>query len=66
VVGVLLLRVDIFLWAEASGAQEIVGVLEHIRCYARDIGVIERVSLVELERTEDGRLSGGPVMNAIA
>jgi hypothetical protein len=53
VVGILL-RVDIFLWAEASTAHEIVGVLEHISCYAHDIGRIERVSLVERERTKDG------------
>lgn len=53
VVGILL-RVDIFLWAEASTAHEIVGVLEHISCYAHDIGRIERVSLVELEHTKDG------------
>ena len=50
----ILLREDIFLWAETSTAHEIVGVLEHISCYAHDIGRIERVSVVERERTKDG------------
>ncbi len=52
-VGVLL-RVDIFLWTEASTAGEIVSVLENIRLDAHKVCRIKRVGLVQFERTKDG------------
>jgi hypothetical protein len=57
VVGVLL-GVDVLFWTEASTSHEIVGVQENLSLDAHHSGRIEPMSIVQLDRTEDGRLSG--------